>query len=87
MPGADAHALHIRIARLFFVLDHGWQNVLHALQTAGWAAIGAIHSFTPCRPGFVVWPGGSCYGPTRMSAGSCSSGCAGFETARTASSR
>lgn len=56
MPGADAQAPHIRIARLFtalaglgvavyLVLDQGWQNVLRALQTAGWAAIGAITLF------------------------------------------
>lgn len=51
-----AQTLHIRMARLFaalvgfgvavfLVLDHGWQNVLHALQMAGWTAVGAITRF------------------------------------------
>lgn len=69
MPGADAQAPHIRIARLFtalaglgvavyLVLDHGWQDVLHALQTAGWPAIGAItllHALPTLICGLAWW--------------------------------
>lgn len=56
MPEAAAKTLHIPIARLlaalaglaaaaFLILDHGWQDVLRALRTAGWTAIGAITLF------------------------------------------
>ena len=56
MPGKNLHTFHLRIARLlaalsglclaiFLVLDHGWQDVLHALQAAGWTAVGAITLF------------------------------------------
>ena len=56
MPSEIAPTFHFRMTRLlavltglclavFLVLDHGWQEVLHALQTAGWTAVGTITLF------------------------------------------
>ena len=69
MPDAAARTLHLPIARLFsalaglavaafLVLDHGWRDVLRALQAAGWAAIGAItlfHALPTLLCGLAWW--------------------------------